>query len=189
MQSAGKQCGDLSGDRSLGAAWENRFCDLLPFGCTFIRHQEDRTTAARYTVIQVGGFPESHALPDVTVHWRNGEHSHHEIKHKSATAYDSFSLEKYRFSGLCKFARATGQLVHYTIHDHGFVGDRMSDVNDVGHWLTASVLDLEKDYDGEGKSKTYCDSIVREGVPCWYWSRARFKALAEAFPIVAYPPK
>lgn len=133
---------DNSGDRDLGAYWERQFCILAgEYGRSFTPHQIGRGEAASWFG-RTGRKWHQSVLPDITVWTYPGEH--HEIKHKSPTRNGCFGLEVYRFNALWDFAEVTGQKVFYTIHNHELAGGRDARVNDISHWFTVEIYDLEK---------------------------------------------
>jgi hypothetical protein len=171
-------CSNVSVDRRVGELWEEKFCDLLPSGTAFIRHQKDRHGSAVYGVVEPNGTIRWRPSPDVTVlHGRNIT-THHEIKHKNAHKGLLFGLEKYRIESLMDFRKKTGQDVYYTIHDHDCSGGRHSLTNDIKHWVTQTIEALSKDCDDAFQCQTWRNG-ARVMEMTMFWHRSRFDAFED----------
>jgi hypothetical protein len=178
MSGSGKHCGDIHGDRAMGAYWERQFCILAAnFNKVFTPMQIGREASAQ-AYSQSGGKWSLLTLPDITIWTRPGEH--HEIKHKSPTKYGSIGLEVYRFEALKRFSDLTGQDVFYTIHRHDLAGGRNAKENNIAHWFTASVKDLQMAVTQsraiQRTGPTYCNGLKKD-VPILYWSVLIWKPL------------
>ena len=181
----GVHCGDINRDRRLGDFWEDKFCSLLPGGCSFIRHQKDRNAGAVFGVVDPGGVVRWSPSPDVTAWWGRGITSHHEIKHKNATTNGQFGLEEYRVNSLSDFMQRVGQEVHYTIHDHDCCGGPNAILNDIKHWVTMSLEALIRCVDSKRNSPSYRNG-QRVMEMTYYWHRSRFNTLEDEFDNLAY---
>jgi hypothetical protein len=167
-------CGDLAADRSLGDYWEQKFCELLPPGAIFYRHQKNKSGSSVYAEVKADGSLAMRAGPDVTV-WNRGA-AHHEIKHKNAYQ-GKFGLEQYRYTSLVRFAERTGERVFYTIHDHGMCGGRDTTVNHINHWLSCNVLSLGPP-DDAFPCPTWKNGIVVKEMTL-FWHRSQFSSLRD----------
>lgn len=184
--SNGVHCGDLNRDRRLGDVWEANFCGLLPDSCSFVRHQKDRSAGAVFGVVDPGGVIRWSPSPDVTVWWGgNGITSHHECKHKNATANGFFGLEEYRVNSLREFMQRVGQEVQYTIHDHDCSGGPNGSENDIKHWVTLSLEALCRDVHERRRSPTYRNGR-RVMEMTYYWHRSCFNTLEDEFDNLLY---
>lgn len=172
-------CGDLQGDRAIGAKWEQEFCKLAAkYGRSFTAHQIGRSKSAQAFYIKSGKYHPM-TLPDITIWTRPGEH--HEVKHKYPTRDSMFGLERYRLEALRWFAEETGQSVYYTIHNYALhvVGSSLDEkklltLNDPEHWVTAAITELAQDVDKEKTGFSYVNGQKREVDIC-YWDIVRFQ--------------
>lgn len=171
-------CGNVHVDRTLGEFWEKEFCRLAAReGFSVTRHQSGHEKAAVAFRLVQGRF-EHLTLPDVELWGRPNQQ--HEVKHKAPTGGRMFGLEKYRFRTLLELARMTNDGVYYTIHNHQLSGGRDSTVNDIDHWVTANVLDLNGRWKLESVSPSYVNGRkVSTGI--YYWPQGLFIPLAEHF--------
>lgn len=168
------QCTNLANDRSIGATWERNFCRLATgYGFMFTPMQIGRTSSA---LAYVGKQYHPLTLPDVTIWSFPGQH--HEIKHKNPTHDGLFGLEEYRLKALLAFAGETRQSVHYTIHNHDLSGGRESELNDINHWFTVDVLDLEGKQYRMRNDPSWVNG-TRKIVPILYWRTALWIPLSE----------
>jgi len=169
-------CSDNKADRKVGEYWEREFCKMAATaGMSFTPMQIGRTKSAQ-AFIRAGQRWNCYTLPDVTVWTFPGQH--HEIKHKSPTSWHTFGLEIYRFNALQWFAKETRQDVLYTIHNHALSGGRDGKDNDITHWFTANILEL----DGRWSSRSHVNSWVngeKKRVPIYYWPVGSWHPLAE----------
>lgn len=178
-----EHCADIQSDRKLGTYWEKAFCDLAAwYGFIFTPMQIGLSKSA-----QAWGKAQSkwrnYTLPDITIWTAPGQH--HEIKHKSPTRYGSYGLESYRFKHLLEFAETTQQDVLYTIHNHALNGGQYSKLNDIHHWFTANVLDLDGKWTVSG---THSNSYYANGVTTpriYYWSTELWVPLQEYWQVCA----
>ena len=132
---------NLEKHREWGRYWEEQFCKLAAkYGKSFTANQIGQTSSAR-AFFHNGRRFSWHVLPDITLWTAPGEH--HEIKHKNPTWRGEFGLEDYRLEALLWFAGETGQSVYYTIHNHDLAGGRDVRINDIAHWVTVNVLELD----------------------------------------------
>jgi hypothetical protein len=166
-------CGDVIGDRRIGALWEGNFCQLFCQGTLVMQHQKDRHGSAVYGEVQPDGRIVWSPSPDVSVWHGRGITTHHEIKHKNAHRGVLFGLEVYRLKYLQRFQSSTGQGVYYTIHDHDCSGGKLGTKNDIKHWVTQTIEALGKECDDEFRCPTYrngkkVDEMTR------FWHRSRF---------------
>ena len=167
-------CGDIKGDRKLGAFWEQQFSKMAgKYGYSRIEQQTNRDGAAVF----LGPDGHYHVLPDVTL-VKESRTEYHEVKHKNGTKFGTYGLEVYRFEALLLWARQTGEDVQYTIHDHDLAGGRDAKENDVAHWVTANVLDLEGPQSFEGHGWSYVDGEKRY-VPMYYWPMTLWRPLED----------
>lgn len=158
-------CLDVASDRKLGAYWEREFAKLAArYGKAFSLLQIGRDTSAVFH--SYNGKWNTYTLPDVTVWSAPGEH--HEIKHKNPTNNGRFGLEVYRFNALLYFAQVTQSRVMYTIHNHDLSGGRDATGNNINHWITADVINL----DGAAIDRVWLASWVngkKKEVPIYFW--------------------
>lgn len=158
----------LEGDRSLGAFWEQEFVNMaLKAGKLVTSMQLNHT---RSIVAYKNNNPiKILTLPDIVLWTFPGEY--HEVKHKSPTRYGSFGLEKYRFDALIDFANETHQKVMYTIHDHSLNGGRDNKLNQIAHWFTANVVDLNNKWVRLSDGSSWVNGIKRDNIPICYWKK------------------
>lgn len=168
----------VADDRNLGAFWEGMFCQLLPRGTKFVRHQLDKSRSAVKEWIDGNGSIQTTPLPDVTVYHGLGRESSHEIKTKNPSRSGQFGLEVYRFEALLQHARDSSGGANYTIHDWGKAGGKHRTENDIGHWITASFLDLEKRDRYSTEYSSWVDGVWTENVPMYFWNKDRFMPLS-----------
>lgn len=157
--------------RTLGGEWEQRFCELAAlYNRSFTCHQFKKSEAANcWKRIDAEYHP--YLLPDVTLWTAPGEH--HEIKHKNAFG-EYYGLEVYRWDALIWFAVETRQNVQYTIHDHDLAGGRDVKINDIDHWVTANVLELDI-HKRPGRWKTFRNGrLTDEEVDGWKFHKRLF---------------
>lgn len=171
MLPARTHCQNLQSDRDIGAYWERQFClQAARFNKSFTPMQLGRKDSIVAHSYESNGW-KSYTLPDITIWTAPGEH--HEIKHKApfnAWRYgDSFGLEVYRFEALLWFAQETGQDVMYTIHDHSKTAGRDATVNKIEHWITASVLTLNRRWHTKRPGQSWVNGQKKE-VDIYYWS-------------------
>lgn len=171
-------CRDLAGDRKAGEYWEREFCKMAAkIGKSFTPMQIGRTgsTAAYKKNVENWSW-STYTLPDVTV-WTSPS-EHHEIKHKNPTKYECFGLEVYRFKALLWFAEESGQTVMYTIHNHDLAGGRDERKNDIKHWITANVFNLNGNWQTIARGKSWVNGIPRD-VQIYYWHKDIWQPLSE----------
>jgi len=167
-------CTDNGADREIGKFWERQFCLLaMRRGLMFSPMQIGRNGSA---VAYQGPRWKPLTLPDVTVWTAPGQH--HEIKHKNPTSHGTFGLERYRLDALLAFARETEQDVMYTIHNHDLAGGRDVQINEVGHWLTVNVLELDGAWSFRGRGWSWVNGKKQEVEIC-YWPADKWVSLAE----------
>jgi len=173
----GQHCNDLSRDRKLGEFWERRFCELATsFGLTITANQIGRNQSAQAFYKDDVGKYNNIILPDVVVWSFSGQH--HEIKHKNPTRNGCFGLEEYRFSSLKRFNDITKQDVFYTIHNHDLCGGPDNKENNINHWLTASVSNLDGSWKYERTYPTWCNS-KKVDTNIYFWDTSLFVPLSE----------
>lgn len=157
-------CENIEKDRKEGRYWEDQFSRMAGrYGYSRVENQAERNGAA----IALGPDGERFILPDVTLR-RNGQTEYHEVKHKNPTRFDAFGLEVYRFDSLLWLAQETGQDVLYTIHNHNLAGGKNIKENNIEHWITANILDLNENW----IRRIWGDSWVggrRRRVPIYFW--------------------
>lgn len=176
-------CGNLQGDREIGAFWEREFCKLAAkHGRSFTPHQIGRPKSAQAYFVRAGKYHPL-TLPDITIWTRPGEH--HEVKHKDPCAW-GFGLERYRLDALRRFAEETGQSVYYTIHDYSRQPDRHADwdqsralrkanqLSNAEHWITCAVLELADSVELEEWGYSYVNG-EKKRVPICYWPVSSFQ--------------
>jgi hypothetical protein len=174
------QCNDNQADRALGGYWEQMFCLMAAqHGRMLTRHQFHAKCAAAAFYLNAHGRQCRIILPDVTLWSAPGEH--HEIKHKEPTPRGFFGLEGYRIDSLLWFARASGQPVYYTIHNHYLNGGREDRSNHIEHWITQDVLSLSEEPRDEMhfyklNDVTYINGI-RSLAKIGYWHQSLFVPL------------
>ena len=177
-----EHCADNGRDRDIGAKWERNFCKLAAkHGLMFTPMQIGRTSSA---VAYTSPHYRTLTLPDITIWSYPGQH--HEIKHKAPTPKGWFGLEVYRFNALMEFARETRQNVLYTIHNHQLAGGRDVDTNDIQHWLTANVLELEEEQLFTQQNGTsWVSGKKQTGIPIHYWAIEKWIPLLDYWAFVA----
>jgi hypothetical protein len=163
-------CEDLSSDRGLGEYWERQFCKMAArCGFWFTPMQIGRNKSAQ--AYSRNGQWASLTLPDITVWTFPGQH--HEIKHKNPTKHGSFGLERYRLNALLEFSEETHQDVMYTIHNHDLSGGRMAKRNDIAHWITVNVKELDGTWTFEGRFPSWVNGSKKKVLqyfwPITYW--------------------
>ena len=146
----------------------------LQYGRSITAQQIGRISSA-VAWARESGKPHPYTLPDVTVWTAPGEH--HEIKHKAPTAGGSFGLEVYRFDALLWFAQETGQRVMYTIHNHALAGGRDVEVNDIAHWQTANVIDLNEKHWKRANDWSWIGGERRK-TDIYFWRASLWSSLA-----------
>jgi len=172
-----KHCADIQSDRELGAYWEREFCKLAArHGLVFTPIQIGLSKSAQAWSLRENKW-KNYTLPDITVWTAPGQH--HEIKHKCPTRYGSFGLESYRFEHLIEFAHITQQDVLYTIHNHALNGGRHNKTNDIRHWLTANVMELDGKWtvSGTHSSSYYANGVITPQI--YYWPVSLWMPLLE----------
>jgi hypothetical protein len=175
------QCTNLTGDRAIGQYWETQFCVMAgASGRSMTPHQIKRTGSAIAGKL-TGQMWNAYTLPDVTLWTAPGEH--HEIKHKAPTRHGGVSLEDYRLRALLWFANETQQPVYYTLHLHSMNGGRDNQENNLSHWFTIEVRDMQRLCESgiayhSPNMKTWCGGRV-EYVPGWYWPIKEFMPLMD----------
>jgi hypothetical protein len=171
-----EHCSDNAADRTVGAYWERRFCELAAArGFVFSPLQIGRRgSAAAYRRGADGKRWHIFTLPDVTIWSAPGQH--HEIKHKEPTRRGEFGLEQYRFEALLDFQAVTQQAVLYTIHNHAHAGGREVMQNRAEDWFTADVRELR----GKWSSSRGNSWVNGEKKQCviYYWSAGLWQPLA-----------
>ena len=176
------QCKNLQADRGLGEYWEREFCKLAAQqGFSITPMQIGRTKSAQ-AYRQEGSAWHHLTLPDITVWTCPGQH--HEIKHKNPTQHGAFGLEKYRLDALLWFANETKQDVLYTIHNHDLSGGRDKKENNIEHWLTAKITDLDGKHNFACMFTSYVNGEKRK-VPGFYWDMKLWQPLSEYWRIPA----
>ena len=163
-------CENNSSDRRLGKYWERMFCWLAAqIGLWFTPMQIGHNGSAR--AYSRNGRWASLTLPDITIWTFPGQH--HEIKHKNPTRYNSFGLERYRLNALLMFAEETRQDVMYTIHNHDLSGGWLAKNNDIDHWVTVNVQDLDGTWTFEGRFPSWVNgtkkTVLQYFWPVDYW--------------------
>lgn len=169
-------CDDNAKDRRVGAYWERQFCKMAAVrGRSFSPLQLNHSGAAA-AYQRTGAKWNKYTLPDVTVWTYPGEH--HEIKHKDPTKWGTFGLEVYRYEALKWFATETRQDVMYTIHNHALAGGRDVRQNNIAHWQTVNVLELDGRWTCRRPGYSWV-SGEKELVDIYYWSTTLWTPLAE----------
>lgn len=172
-----KHCVNNSADRELGAYWEKEFCKMAAaFGFVFTPMQIGHGSA----ICAFGKNDqqwERFLLPDVTVWTYPGQH--HEIKHKAPTSRGTFGLEAYRFHALLDFSQETQQDVMYTIHNHNLSGGRASALNDIAHWSTAKISELDKTWIFSGCFPSWINGIREDKILQYFWPISLWMPLTE----------
>lgn len=177
-------CANLTSDRELGQYWERIFCQMAALlGKVFTPMQLGRADSILAFQKNGNGW-NRYTLPDVTVWTAPGEH--HEIKHKDPTKFGSFGLEVYRFDALRWFAHETGQAVLYTIHNHALAGGRDVEENDLAHWITVDVRELDGQWSGTFPGFSWVNG-QRKKVDIHYWDQDLWQPLAKYWK-VEYAP-
>lgn len=171
------QCLDNKADRDIGAYWERKFCDLSAgYGLMFTPLQIDKSGAAT-AYWKEGRNWQRLLLPDVVIWTYPGQY--HEIKHKTPTVHGSFGLEAYRFHSLLDFARKTRQAVFYTIHNHALSGGRDCKDNDIDHWVTVNILELDKQQSfTSNNGSSYVNGNKVNNISIYYWDTSLWKPLS-----------
>lgn len=182
-------CGDNGGDRKLGEQWERLFCELAgQYGRSLMRNQEGRNEAAK-AYRPINGQMRPVSIPDIAV-LTNSE-GYHEIKQKAPYYYNGkarYGLEEYRINDLIWLARETGRGVHYTIHDHEKAGGRDVTDNNIEHWVTVDVLELDGTHVyRQANGKSYYNSGVAEKA-ILYWPTDLWKPLASLWSVKIEQP-
>jgi len=169
-------CTDNNKDRTVGAYWEKQFCVMAAgYGYVFTPLQLGRSKSAQYYANTSGKW-NHYTLPDVTIWTHPGQH--HEIKHKDPTRAGMYGLEQYRLEALLRFADTTGQQVLYTIHNHALNGGRENQTNDIAHWFTADVTELNGHWDLYDKNGiSWVNGVKRTGIPIYYWNTDKWGSL------------
>jgi hypothetical protein len=170
---------NVEDDRKVGAFWEGNFCQLLPIGTKYTRHQLHRTRAAIKEWIGENGKIHTSPLPDVTVFHGLGRESNHELKHKNPTSCGQFGLEVYRFEAMLQHATDAFGGANYTIHDWQKNGGKVVLSNDIHHWVTASFLDLKEPDGYSTEWGSWVDGRWTENVPMYFWNQKRFLPLSD----------
>lgn len=166
-------CTNLASDREVGAYWERQFCVMArDNGFMFSPLQIGRDKSA---VAYKGRAWNVLTLPDVVIWTFPGQH--HEIKHKNPTRRGEYGLERYRFDALRAFALETEQDVLYTIHNHDLAGGRDVKTNDLAHWFTARIVDLDGQWSGEATLPSWVNG-KRKQVPIYFWPQEAWTPLA-----------
>jgi len=169
-------CVDNKKDRATGEYWEREFGKMAAAnGRVFSFMQIGREKSAQFYSLP-GKTWRHRTLPDIAIWTSPGEH--HEIKHKNPTPQGSFGLEVYRFEALLEFAEVTKQNVMYTIHNHDLSGGPNAKVNDISHWLTANVLDLDCHWQKESTVDSWV-SGEKKRVPIYYWNQSMWQPLKD----------
>lgn len=164
-------------DRALGEQWERNFCYwAFVYKKSFTPMQIGRTESAIAWETRDHKW-NPYMLPDITVWTCPGEH--HEIKHKNPTKkHNTFGLEVYRFEALLWFSCETQQRVMYTIHNHALSGGRNSLVNELNHWVTIDVKDLDNKWTWQSSGTSYVNGEPKR-VPIYYWPKNLWIPLKE----------
>ena len=175
---SGVQCKDNGRDRDIGAYWERQFCSMAAGrGFSLTAMQIGRSGSAQWYTLDEKQW-NHHVLPDVTVWTCPGQH--HEIKHKSPTAYNSYGLEAYRLCALLAFAKETRQDVLYTIHNHALSGGRNAQENSLSHWFTANILSLDGTWAAKAPNGTsWVNGVKQTGILIYYWPATMWAPLDE----------
>ena len=176
-----KHCEDIEADRKIGQYWERQFCLMAAeFDKSFtpmqIGHKESIVAFSRNNEKW-----NRYTLPDVTIWTAPGEH--HEIKHKNPTRGGLFGLEVYRFNALLWFAQETRQPVLYTIHNHDLAGGRDNEINDLAHWLTINILDLNDKWIGEPRYGKSWINGKPENTKTYFWPVRLWQSLGDYWTI------
>jgi hypothetical protein len=165
-----EHCQNLAADRAIGQYWERQFCIMArDYGFMFSPLQIGRDGSA---VAYKGRAWNTFTLPDVVIWTYPGQH--HEIKHKNPMRNGCFGLERYRYEALRAFAAETRQDVFYTIHNHDLSGGRDAKENKIAHWLTVSIVALDKKWTSERRLASWvngesCD-VITYFWPASLWS-------------------
>ncbi len=151
--------------RRLGDYWEGQFEALaLARGLATHNAQRARHEAAMF---QASGAKTPWLMADVAI--LSVPHEYHEIKHKNATDKGMYGLEAYRLGSLLQLRDECGQgVVYYTIHDHDLAGGPQNKANDIAHWRTLLVGNL----DGTWKDERMCASFIngeRKPTLTYFW--------------------
>lgn len=173
-----KHCADLFKHREQGQYWERQFCDMAAsYGKAFSPHQLKHDGAAvAWLKGKDGRWCPPLTLPDVTIWTAPGEH--HEIKHKNPTWTGMFGFEDYRLRALLWFARETGQAVYYTIHNHDLSGGPDMRRNNVAHWVTINVLELDGTWSRtQENGDTYRNGVRGKARRIYYWNATLWQPL------------
>lgn len=169
-----EHCADNGADRKVGAYWEKKFGEMAAeYGKVFSFQQIGRSGSALF-YLKINGRWRKHTLPDVVIWSSPGEH--HEIKHKAPTANGRFGLEVYRFDALMEFATVTNQSVMYTIHNHALAGGRDIVTNNIAHWITADVRDLDGQWNGQYPGYSWVNGQKTE-TEIYYWDQDLWQSL------------
>jgi len=171
-------CTNLHGDRDIGEYWEKQFCRIAAqYGKSFTPMQIGRKKSAQALCYDYNiSTWNHHTMPDITIWTYPGEH--HEIKHKNPTSSGRFGLEVYRFDDLIWFANETLQTVMYTIHNHDLAGGRDVLENNIDHWVTVNIKNLNNRMDATFPGYSWVNGEKKE-VNIHYWSKDLWIPLKE----------
>ncbi len=172
---------DSRGDRSLGDAWEGKFCEMAGrYNLSYVRLQK-RVAGAASWYRGLGGPDgiERQLLPDIWILTAPGEY--HEIKHKRPAASGHYGIECYRFGELREFHAETKRPTLYTIHDWELAGaqnSRQEMPNRIAHWRTVDFTVLARNLPDPGTCTTWRDGRKVENVPIYYWPTSLWEPLS-----------
>jgi hypothetical protein len=91
-----------------------------------------------------------------------------------------FGLEKYRLDALLAFQAETQQNVLYTIHNWQLAGGRDVKLNQLSHWVTLSVLELDQYITEQQLPAVPMDTYVNAGTARrlgYYWPASLWLSL------------
>lgn len=169
-----EHCTNNGADRAKGEYWEKQFGIMAAqHGKVFSFLQIGRNGSALF-YLKIGGHWRKHTLPDVVIWSSPGEH--HEIKHKAPTARGRFGLEVYRFNALMEFAETTQQRVMYTIHNHALAGGSDAKENNIAHWVTANVTELDGQWSSQYPGYSWINGQKVE-TEIYYWDQELWQPL------------
>ena len=170
-------CINLQGDRSLGKLWEQNFCAIAEdFGYCYTPLQIGKNDSSAVAMMRRDDSQKTIILPDVVL-WSHPT-TFHEIKHKKPRKDDRIGLELYRFESLKELQSVTKQTVFYTIHNHALSGGRDGPENNIDHWFSCPLCDLDWTWsDVDPWGITYRSGRATESI-ILYWDMSLFLPLS-----------
>ncbi len=170
-----QQCSDNGADRKLGKYWERMFCLMAARRGLMLTPMQIGRSGSAIAWHPRRGRRHVLTLPDITI-W-SCPTEHHEIKHKNPTRAGEFGLEEYRLAALLDFASESEHAVMYTIHNHDLSGGRNAKANDLEHWMTYNVLELDGTQTREDTGVSWVNGKPQD-VRRLYWPAAWWQPLS-----------